>query len=181
MPNCESAKLHGATARLPDETTILRFRHVPEKNNLAIDMLRVVNYLLQYRGLMLRSGMAVDATLISSPSSAMDANGERDPEIKQAKRGNNQCLGMKANVGVDIASGSVHTVATTPANVHDVNVAARMLHGDEQAAFGDTAYKVCTSGQKPPNRLGMSRCAPGFDASSPQSSSRTSSPNGLRR
>jgi transposase, IS5 family len=137
----EFAKLDGATARLPDETTILRFRHLLEKHNLAVDMLRVVNDLLQHRGLMLRSGTAVDATLISAPSSTKNADGERDPEMKQAKKGSNWYFGMKAHIGVDIASGLVHTVATTPANVNDLNMAVRLLHGEEEAAFADAGYQ----------------------------------------
>lgn len=137
----EFAKLDGATARLPDETTILRFRHLLERHDLAADMLRVVNDLLQHRGLMLRSGTAVDATLISAPSSTKNADGERDPEMKQTRKGNNWYFGMKAHIGVDIASGLVHTVATTPANVNDLNMAGRLLHGDEEAAFGDAGYQ----------------------------------------
>jgi len=137
----EFAKLEGVTSRLPDETTILRFRHLLEKHNLAVDMLRVVNDLLQHRGLMLRSGTAVDATLIAAPSSTKNADGERDPEMKQAKKGNNWYFGMKAHIGVDIASGLVHTVATTPANVNDLNMAGQLLHGDEEAAFGDAGYQ----------------------------------------
>ena len=83
----EFAKLDGALARLPDETTILRFRHLLEKHDLAVDMLRVVSDLLQHKGLMLRTGTAVDATLISAPSSTKNADGERDPEMKQTKQG----------------------------------------------------------------------------------------------
>ena len=137
----EFAKLDGATTRLPDETTILRFRHLLERHDLAVDMLRVVNELLQHRGLMLRSGTAVDATLISAPSSTKNARGERDPEMHQAKKGNNWYFGMKAHIGVDTASGLVHSVATTPANVNDVSMAGALLHGDEEAAFGDAGYQ----------------------------------------
>ena len=85
----EFAKLDGVTARLPDETTILRFRHLLERHNLAPDMLRLVNDILLAKGLMLRTGTAVDATLISAPSSTKNAEGERDPEMKQTKKGNN--------------------------------------------------------------------------------------------
>lgn len=85
----EFAKLDGVTARLPDETTILRFRHLLERHDLAVDMLRVVNDILQAKGLMMRTGTAVDATLISAPSSTKNADGERDPEMKQTKKGNN--------------------------------------------------------------------------------------------
>ncbi len=137
----EFAKLEGATARLPDETTILRFRHLLDQHDLAVDMLRVVNELLRQRGLMLRSGTAVDATLISAPSSTKNAGGQRDPEMKQAKKGNNWYFGMKAHIGVHTASGLVHTVATTPANVNAVTMAGELLHGEEEAAFGDAGYQ----------------------------------------
>jgi transposase, IS5 family len=136
----EFAKLDSA-ARLPDETTILRFRHLLEKHDLAVDMLRVVNDLLQFKGLMLRTGTAVDATLISAPSSTKNADGERDPEMKQTKKGNNWYFGIKAHIGVDTASGLVHTVATTSANVNDLNMAGALLHGQEEAAFGDAGYQ----------------------------------------
>ncbi|WP_431289429.1 IS5 family transposase [Roseateles chitinivorans] len=137
----EFARLEGATERLPDETTILRFRHLLEKHNLAVDMLRVVNDLLGYKGLMLRSGTAVDATLIAAPSSTKNIEGERDPEMKQSKKGNNYYFGMKAHIGVDTVSGLVHTVVTTSGNVSDINMAGALLHGDEEVAFGDAGYQ----------------------------------------
>ena len=137
----EFAKLGDAQARLPDETTILRFRHLLERHNLAPDMLRMVNDILLAKGLMLRTGTAVDATLISAPSSTKNAEGERDPEMKQTKKGNNWYFGMKAHIGVDAASGLVHTVVGTAANVNDLNVAGQLLHGEEQAAFGDAGYQ----------------------------------------
>lgn len=80
--------------RLPDETTILRFRHLLERHNLAPDMLRLVNDILQAKGLLLRTGTAVDATLIAAPSSTKNAGGERDPEMKQTRKGNNWYFGM---------------------------------------------------------------------------------------
>ncbi len=138
---CEFAKLDGAAVRLPDETTILRFRHLLERHDLAADMLRVVNDLLQHKGLMLRSGTAVDATLISAPSSTKNAGGERDPEMKQTRKGNNWYFGMKAHIGVDSQSGLVHTVAGTAANVNDLNMAGALLHGEEEVAFGDAGYQ----------------------------------------
>src|SRR5690606_5472201 len=134
-------KLGEGMARLPDETTILRFRHLLERHNLAADMLRVVNDILQAKGLMLRTGTAVDATLISAPSSTKNADGKRDPEMKQTKKGNNWYFGMKAHIGVDAASGLVHTVVGTAANVNDLNVAGQLLHGEEHAAFGDAGYQ----------------------------------------
>ena len=137
----EFAGLDAGTDRLPDESTILRFRHLLERHNLALDMLRLVNDILQAKGLMLRTGTAVDATLISAPSSTKNASGERDPEMKQTKKGNNWYFGMKAHIGVDAHSGLVHTVVATAANVNELNVAGQLLHGEEQAAFGDAGYQ----------------------------------------
>ncbi|BAL95903.1 IS5 family transposase [Rubrivivax gelatinosus] len=137
----EFARLDGATQRLPDETTILRFRHLLERHDLAADMLRLVADLLQHKGLMLRTGTVVDATLIAAPSSTKNAEGERDPEMKQTRKGNNWYFGMKAHIGVDAASGLVHTVVATPANVNDLNVAGQLLHGEERNAFGDAGYQ----------------------------------------
>ena len=115
----EFAKLDGAS-RLPDETTILRFRHLLEKHDLATDMLRVVNDILQAKGLLMKKGTVVDATLIAAPSSTKNADGERDPEMKQTRKGNQWYFGMKAHIGVDAESGLVHSVIGTSANVNDV-------------------------------------------------------------
>jgi len=137
----EFARLDGATARLPDETTILRFRHLLERHDLATDMLRVVNDILQAKGLMMRTGTAVDATLIAAPSSTKNADGERDPEMKSTQKGNNWYFGMKAHIGVDAQSGLVHSRAGTAANVNDLNMAGALLHGQEEVAFGDAGYQ----------------------------------------
>jgi IS5 family transposase len=128
-------------ARLPDETTILRFRHLLERHNQAPDMLRLANDILLAKGLRLRTGTAVDATLISAPSSTKNAEGERDPEMKQTKKGNNWYFGMKAHIGVDAASGLVHTVVGTAANVNDLNVAGQLLHGEEHV----TSHRIRAS------------------------------------
>ena len=138
---CEFAKLEGTTRGLPDETTILRLRHLLERCDLAADMLRLVNDLLGAKGLLLRRGTAVDATLISAPSSTKNDSGERDPEMKATKKGNQWYFGMKAHIGVDAQSGLVHTVVDTSANVNDLNIAGALLHGDEEAAFGDAGYQ----------------------------------------
>ena len=137
----EFAKLGDGVPRLPDETTILRFRHLLEKHDLATDMLRVVNDILQAKGLMMRKGTVVDATLIAAPSSTKNADGERDPEMKQAKKGNQWYFGMKAHIGVDADSGLVHSVVGTAASVNDVTQAGSLLHGEEEAAFGDAGYQ----------------------------------------
>jgi IS5 family transposase len=136
----EFAKLDGVLDRLPDESTILRFRHLLEKHDLATDMLRIVNDLLANKGLLLKSGTAVDATLIGAPSSTKNAEGKRDPEMHQTKKGNQWYFGMKAHMGVDADSGLVHSVEGTAANVNDVTrvtQAHKLLHGEEADAFAD--------------------------------------------
>ena len=135
------AKIDQGVARLPDEPTILRFRHLLERHNLAPDMLRLVNDILGAEGLLLRTGTVVDATLIAAPSSTKNADGQRDPEMKQTKKGNQWYFGMKAHIGMDAQSGLVHTVAGTAANVNDLNMAGSLLHGDEEVAFGDAGYQ----------------------------------------
>lgn len=137
----EFAKLPEGATRLPDETTILRFRHLLERHDLAVDMLRVVNDILQAKGLMMKKGTVVDATLIAAPSSTKNAQGERDPEMHQTKKGNQWYFGMKTHIGVDARSGLVHSVVGTAANVSDVTQAGALLHGDEEVAFGDAGYR----------------------------------------
>jgi transposase, IS5 family len=126
---------------VPDETTILRFRRVLEKHKLAPQILQTINDLLRSKGLMLRAGTVVDATLIAAPSSTKNAAGERDPEMKQSKKGNQYYFGMKAHIGVDADSGLVHTVRGTAGSAHDVTEANSLLHGEETEAFGDAGYQ----------------------------------------
>ena len=126
---------------VPDETTILRFRRVLEKHKLAPKILETINDLLRNKGLMLRAGTVVDATLIAAPSSTKNAQGERDPEMKQSKKGGQWYFGMKAHIGVDVDSGLVHTVRVTAGSVHDVTEANSLLHGEETVAFGDAGYQ----------------------------------------
>lgn len=140
-PYREFAKLDGVTARLPDETTILRLRHLLERHNLAVDILRVVKNLLQHKRLTMRTGVAVDATLSSAPSSTKNADGERGPEMKPTRKGSNWYFGMKAHIGVGDDSGLVHTVACTPVNVNDLNMAGTLLHGEKEDAFSDAGYQ----------------------------------------
>ncbi len=135
------AGLGGWDDRLPDESTILRFRHVLEKHKLAERILATVNLLLGAKGLMLRSGTVVDATLIAAPSSTKNASGERDPEMHQSKKGQQWYFGMKAHIGVDADSGLVHTVRGTSGHVNDVIEANSLLHGEETDAFGDAGYQ----------------------------------------
>ena len=137
----EFADLDNWTTRLPDESTILRFRHLLEKHKLAAQMLVVINDMLRDKGLMLRAGTVVDATLIAAPSSTKNASGARDPEMHQTKKGNQWYFGMKAHIGADAESGLVHTVRGTAANVNDVVEANSLLHGEEADAFGDAGYQ----------------------------------------
>ena len=127
--------------RLPDESTILRFRHLLERHKLAEQILETVNDLLQAKGLLLKAGTVVDATLIAAPSSTKNAAGERDPEMHQTKKGNQWYFGMKAHIGVDADSGLVHTVRGTAANVNDVVEGNSLLHGDETVVFADAGYQ----------------------------------------
>jgi len=135
------AGLGGWDERVPDETTILRFRRVLEKHKLAPKILQTINALLRSKGLMLRAGTVVDATLIAAPSSTKNASGERDPEMKQSQKGNQWFFGMKGHIGVDAQSGLVHTVRGTAGSVNDVVEANALLHGEETEAFGDAGYQ----------------------------------------
>jgi len=137
----EFAQLPSGMTRLPDESTILRFRHLLERHSLAAQMFAAVNATLGAKGLMLKTGSVVDATLINAPSSTKNSTGERDPEMHQTKKGNNWYFGMKAHIAVDADSGLVHTVIGTPANVNDVTQVDGLLHGNERAAFGDACYQ----------------------------------------
>lgn len=149
----EFAGLAGWADALPDETTILRFRHALEKDKLAPKMLQTVNEVLQAKGLMLREGTVVDATLIAAPSSTKNASGERDPEMKQSKKGQQWYFGMKANIGVDAHSGLVHTVCGTAGNVNDVVQANALLHGQESEVFADAGYQGAA--KRPDARAGV--------------------------
>jgi transposase, IS5 family len=135
------AGLGGWMDRLPDESTILRFRHLLEKKKLAAQILATVNELLERKGLLLRAGTVVDATLIAAPSSTKNKSGERDPEMHQSKKGEQWYFGMKAHIGVDAESGLVHTVRGTAGNVSDVVEANSLLHGQETEALGDAGYQ----------------------------------------
>ena len=141
---CEFAHLDPGVMRLPDESTILRFRHLLEEHNLTIELLATINATLATKGLMLKTGTVVDATLIAAPSSTKNISGERDPEMHQTKKGNQWHFGMKAHIGVDADSGLVHTVIGTPANVNDVTQGHGLLHGDEQVVFADAGYQGAT-------------------------------------
>lgn len=127
----------GGMNRLPDRVSILRFRHLLERHDLAPQMLQAVNATLAAQGLLLKEGTAIDATLIAAPSSTKNSTSTRDPEMHQTKKGNQWHFGMKAHIGVDADSGLVHTVMGTAANVNDVTQAHHLVHGDESEVFAD--------------------------------------------
>ncbi|MFI8746701.1 IS5 family transposase [Pseudomonas sp. NPDC077186] len=126
--------------RIPDETTILNFRRLLEKHELAAGILAVINGYLGDRGLSLRQGTIVDATLIHAPSSTKNQDGKRDPEMHQTKKGNQYYFGMKAHIGADAESGLVHSVVGTAANVADVTQVDKLLHGEENMVGADAGY-----------------------------------------
>ena len=135
------AKLSLSRGSIPDETTILNFRHLLEKYQLTQTILTDVVDYLNERGLMLRTGTIVDATIINAPPSTKNKQKARDPEMHQTKKGNQWYFGMKAHIGVDARNGLVHSVHTTAANVHDIVAAEHLLHGEEAFAIGDSGYQ----------------------------------------
>lgn len=125
----------------PDATTLLKFRRLLEAHQLTESIFNEINAHLAEKGLFLREGTIVDATLIAAPPSTKNEEGKRDGEMHQTKKGNQWHFGMKAHIGVDAQSGLVHTLIGTAANVHDVTQTQALLHGDETDVFGDAGYQ----------------------------------------
>ena len=126
---------------LPDETTILNFRHLLEKHGLGEGLFEEINTHLASRGHRLRTGTIVDASIIDAPSSTKKRRRERDPEMHQTKKGKQWYFGMKAHIGVDAGSGLAHSLTTTAGNAGDVTQAGALLHGGETTAWGDAGYQ----------------------------------------
>ena len=129
---------------VPDATTLLHFRRLLETHKLGEAIFAKVGELLLANGLKLCGGTIVDATIIAAPSSTKNKDKARDPEMHQTKKGNQWHFGMKAHIGVDSASGLVHSASVTAANVHDSQQLPHLLHGQETRLYGDSAY----AGQK---------------------------------
>ena len=125
---------------IPDESTILHFRHLLERHELGQGLFEEIKSHLEEQGVRLREGTIVDATIIEAPSSTKNRAGQRDPEMRQVKKGNQYHFGMKLHIGVDADTGLVHSLSITSANVHDVTEAHRLLHGEEQQVWGDAGY-----------------------------------------
>jgi len=134
------AGFSNVTAALPDETTILNFRHLLEQHDLTTRLLEAVNGLLKGKGLLVSQGTMVDATIIHAPSSTKNAKGERDPEMHQTKKGNQWYFGMKIHIGADVDSGAVHSVSVTAANRADIGELPNLLRENDQVVFGDAGY-----------------------------------------
>jgi IS5 family transposase len=128
-------------APVPDETTILNFRHMLEEHELCGQMLDTVNHYLESKGIRITTGTIVDATIIHAPSSTKNEKKERDPEMHQTKKGNQWYFGLKAHIGVDSKEGIVHSVCTTAASVSDVHMLPDLLHGGEKKVWGDGGYQ----------------------------------------
>jgi len=140
MPALRQFARLSSLASIPDETTILNFRRRIEEYELAPEILARVNRHLARKGLMVKHGTMVDATIIDAPTSTKNVDRERDPEMCQTKKGQQYYFGMKAHIGADVESGLVHTVVTTAANESDVAQIEDLLHGKEDRVHGDAGY-----------------------------------------
>jgi transposase, IS5 family len=125
---------------IPDETTILNFRHLLEAHDLTKAIFEAVSAHLEDKGALLRGGTIMDATLIAASPSTKNKNGCRDPEMSQSKKGNQWYFGMKAHIGVDSRSGLVHTAGVTTGKVHDAKVMDNLIREDDRAVYGDKGY-----------------------------------------
>ena len=126
---------------MPDQTTILNFRHLLERHDLGKLLFDRVNEHLASRGLKVAGGTIVDATIIAAPSSTKNEAKARDPEMHQTRKGQQWYFGMKLHIGVDSKTKLIHSMETTAANVHDAKVLGELLHGDETRVYGDQAYR----------------------------------------
>ncbi len=126
--------------QVPDATTLLKFRHILEKNMIGEKIFADVNKRLDAAGLIMHGGTVVDASLIAAPRSTKNQSGKRDPEMHQTKKGNEWYFGMKVHVGVDAVTGYVHTLTGTSANMHDVSETSKLIRKDDHVVYGDSGY-----------------------------------------
>ena len=126
--------------RVPDGTTLLKFRRLLEKHQLGQKLFAKVGEVLQAKGVKVGTGTIVDATIIGAPSSTKNADKARDPEMHQTRKGQQWYFGMKMHIGVDSQTGLAHSAVVTAANVHDKHPLPDLLHGNEQRVYGDSAY-----------------------------------------
>jgi IS5 family transposase len=135
------ARVELADAPAPDESTVLRFRHLLEEHNLGVKLFQQVHRHLEAQGIKVGTGTIVDATIIAAAPSTKNKEKTRDPDMHQTKKGNQWHFGMKAHIGVDSKTKVIHAVAATPANVHDATCLPDLLHGEETRIWGDSAYQ----------------------------------------
>ena len=129
-----------ASDAVPDATTLLKFRHLLEKHDLCATIFETINAHLEERGLLMREGTLVDATIIDAPSSTKNKDKARDPDMHQTKKGNQWYFGMKAHIGADRDIGIVHTVISTAVNISDISQTDQLLHGQETQVNADAGY-----------------------------------------
>jgi len=134
-------KIDFVEEQVPDATTLLKFRHMIEKNHLGEAFFAAINRVMEATGHILHGGTIVDATIISAPGSTKNAEKKRDPEMHQTKKGNEWKFGMKCNIGVDAGTGIVHTITATSANVHDITEAHKLIREDDTVVYGDSGYR----------------------------------------
>src|SRR6185369_14384903 len=134
------ARIELGQDEVPDETTILNFRHLLERHGLTKKLFKKINEHLEQRGLLMRQGTIVDATIMAAPTSTKNASGSRDPDMSSVRKGQEWHFGMKLHVGTDSASGLAHSATVTTASVHDSHVMDDLLHGSESTLYGDSAY-----------------------------------------
>lgn len=133
-------KLDFTTEQVPDATTLLKFRHILEKQKIGRKLFEDIKQRLEVSGLMMRGGSILDATIIEAATSTKNKEGERDKEMHQTKKGNQWHFGMKVHVGADAGSGYVHDITGTAANVHDITEAHKLIREDDKVIYGDSAY-----------------------------------------
>lgn len=133
-------KIDFAEEQVPDATTLLKFRHLLERNHLGETFFAAIKRVMDESGHIMHGGTIVDATIIEAPSSTKNAEKQRDPEMHQAKKGNQWHFGMKCHVGVDAGSGLVHSITATPANTADISETHKLLREDDTFAYGDNGY-----------------------------------------
>ena len=126
--------------QVPDATTLLHFRHLLEEHRLGEKLLAGQNAVFEEQGWIMRGGSIVDATIIAAPSSTKNAEGARDPEMHQTRKGQQWYFGMKAHIGVDAGTGYVHSVTVTAANVHDLDEMAHLVRPDDEVVYADAGY-----------------------------------------
>ena len=128
------------TESVPDETTVCKFRNLLQEHSLFEAILSTINEHLEQKGLLMKEGTVVDATLIAAPSSTKNQSGKRDPEMSSTQKNGTWHFGMKAHIGVDPKTGLVHSLSVTTAKVHDTHQFDELLHGEEKAVLGDKGY-----------------------------------------